>query len=674
MLYNPKVEIVRYRQITTEDDCKNAFGTHADAPAVYAWFRDITLSPAVLTSKDEFINTVLQLFDKPLSEKRESRINPFYEVGLTIKPKRLTPTKERALRHYATNEDVREEIGKALEAMIFWQVPLYVGKAKRLVDRVLDHVNRETDLANRLETMGLGIQDCLLAYMPISYRDEEKNRFNIFRTISRRYHYKIIHTRICSTPWLIKRKENSMSNNGIEDIVSQPRNEYTEPLFFIPGKYTLSQVGQVPYFSSVMPLEDLVEQIKLVENILEDTELTVSLEGLFQRDINWDRVKDEIVNGYLKQQNKLNFFNSLTIALLPGTGSKIEDDYGDPEYIPSPTYKNKNWKKIDVGNICVEFNSDDSLGVLRWHKKRVFPVAIDGQHRLAALKEYCKDLTTENPPELNTKVPIIFLILDKDIGFEGRQGKSLIETLREIFIDLNKHARVVSKSRLILLDDLNIQSFCVRTLLDSDEKDSYPEVLPLSMVTWRENDIKFDTGYSITTVLNLNEIVDSCLSGASLDGPSSLEENEVKKYIDKIKGKLELSGEVQESINNHLRLCTNRVQPFGFEDGHLDAFKEAFRSQWTPHIVRVFREFAPYAKFLSTAQEIGAIDGTFSNYLLKSKENRDAHRKSEEEKDNKFDPVEKIDLPLDQLIELKKNEWAFYVVFQKALFINFFWI
>ena len=174
MLYNPKVEIVRYRQITTEDDCKNAFGTHADAPAVYAWFRDITLSPAVLTSKDEFINTVLQLFDKPLSEKRESRINPFYEVGLTIKPKRLTPTKERALRHYATNEDVREEIGKALEAMIFWQVPLYVGKAKRLVDRVLDHVNRETDLANRLETMGLGIQDCLLAYMPISYRDEEK--------------------------------------------------------------------------------------------------------------------------------------------------------------------------------------------------------------------------------------------------------------------------------------------------------------------------------------------------------------------------------------------------------------------------------------------------------------------------------------------------------------------
>ena len=173
MVYEPKVKIIRYRQITTEYDCYNAFGTHADAPAVYAWFRDLTLSPAILTSKDNFVDTVLRLFEKPLSEKRESRINPFYEVGLTIRPKRLSPKKEKALRQYATSEDVREEIGRALEAMIFWQVPLYIGKTNRLVDRVLDHVNRETDLANRLETMGLEIQDCLLAYMPISNRDEE---------------------------------------------------------------------------------------------------------------------------------------------------------------------------------------------------------------------------------------------------------------------------------------------------------------------------------------------------------------------------------------------------------------------------------------------------------------------------------------------------------------------
>lgn len=463
-----------------------------------------------------------------------------------------------------------------------------------------------------------------------------------------------------------------MPNNGIETFVPPQPNKYTEPLLFLPGEYTLSQVGQVPYFSAVIPLQDLVNQIKLVEDIPEEARITWSLEELFQRDINWERVKKELVNGYLKDQNKLNFFNSLTIALLPQNGFKIEDDYGNPESSPSSTYENGGWTQIDVGNICVEFNENKSIGFLRWHRERVIPVAIDGQHRLAALKEYCKDLTPGVSDELNTKIPLIFLILDDRVGFEGRSGNTLIETLREIFIDLNKNARGVAKSRLILLDDLNIQSFCVRTLLASQAGNSSLDVLPLSMVTWRENEVKFDTGYSITTVLNLNEIVDTCLGSASLEAADSLEENEVKNYINKIKGKLELGREVQGSIKDHLQLCTNREEPFSFKTDHLSAFREAFCSQWTPHIVQVFREFVPYKNYLSKAQKLGAIDGMLADYLLLSKENRDKFKEHKKEENRTFDPTQEIDVPLAELQELKKNEWAFYVVFQKALFINFF--
>ena len=80
------------------------------------------------------------------------------------------------------------------------------------------------------------------------------------------------------------------------------------------------------------------------------------------------------------------------------------------------------------------------------------------------------------------------MILDDRVGFEQEQGKSLIKTIREIFIDLNKHARGVAHSRIILLDDLNIQSFCVRTLLGDNVKDTSQGILPLSMVTWRKDD------------------------------------------------------------------------------------------------------------------------------------------------------------------------------------------
>ena len=357
----------------------------------------------------------------------------------------------------------------------------------------------------------------------------------------------------------------------------------------------------------------------------------------------------------------------MTIALLPQTESKIEESYGQPELSPDAAYRG--WKKINVGNICVEYNSDRSIGAVRWHKQRIFPVAIDGQHRLAALKQYCEDLD-ENQPELETKIPVLFLILDRRVGFEGRPGEPIIETLRKIFIDLNKNARNVSRSRVILLDDRTIQFLCVRTLVASNAQES-SGVLPLSMVTWREDEAKFDSGYSITSVLNLNEIVSYCL-GPSLEATDLLEKEEVERYVGKITGKLELDAEIQTSIKDHTELLTGREERFSFEKEHLDALKEAFCEQWTPYIVRIFREFVPYKQYLSTAKQVKAIDGMLADYLLLSEEKRRQFREKKKIEDKTFNPQSAIDTPLEKLIDLKRNKWAFYVVFQKALFINSF--
>ena len=70
-----QVEIVRYRQIATREDCYNAL-PH-EVAAVYAWFRDLTLSEDVLNSEEKFVSTVMELFDNPLAEKQEARVGPF---------------------------------------------------------------------------------------------------------------------------------------------------------------------------------------------------------------------------------------------------------------------------------------------------------------------------------------------------------------------------------------------------------------------------------------------------------------------------------------------------------------------------------------------------------------------------------------------------------------------
>lgn len=165
-----QVEIVRYLQIATREDCYNALPN--DIAAVYAWFRDLTLSNDVLNSETKFISTVMELFDNPLAEKQEARVGPFYEVGIVAKSKELTSTKAKALRRYAKTENIRNDIGRALEAATLLQAPLYIGKADKLADRIWNHVNRHTTLCDRLEKGGLSLQDCLLAYVQIHNPDD----------------------------------------------------------------------------------------------------------------------------------------------------------------------------------------------------------------------------------------------------------------------------------------------------------------------------------------------------------------------------------------------------------------------------------------------------------------------------------------------------------------------
>jgi len=464
-----------------------------------------------------------------------------------------------------------------------------------------------------------------------------------------------------------------MSGSPLSTFRAQEHTQYTNELIFVPGKFTLSDMESVPYLAAVMPLQNLITEINLVEDIPEEALLDWSLEELFQRDISWDRVETDLVNRYLNAPGKLSFFNSLTIALLPRKGFTIEKSYGEPDSKPSG--RGDGWKRIDVGNICVEFLIDGDIGVIRWNRDRIFPVAIDGQHRLAALKKYYekrnKDLRPDSP-ELETKISIILLILDERIGFKKRTEQPLIETLREIFIDLNKNARNVPKSRVILLEDQNIQSLCVRTLMAKKAKESADDRLPLSIVTWRSDEAKFDTGHSITTVLNLNEIVGYCLGRASIDKIDPLAERQVKRYINTITAKLDLEPQVKKSITDHSQMCIDRGEPFSFKKDHLNALQNAFHQQWAPHIIRVFREFTPYETYRLQAERIGAVDKMLAEYLLlpEGKQDRFIERKTV---DNKvFNPRFCIKKPLEELENLKKTEWAFQVVFQKALFINLF--
>ena len=92
-----------------------------------------------------------------------------------------------------------------------------------------------------------------------------------------------------------------------------------------------------------------------------------------------------------------------------------------------------------------------------------------------------------------------------------------MDLLRRLFIDLNKHAVKVDRTRQILLDDIDPHSLCVRRLVEGRLSDgataltATPPQLPLSAVDWHTGEAKVNEGPYVTTILGLNWCVTKLL-------------------------------------------------------------------------------------------------------------------------------------------------------------------
>ncbi len=245
---------------------------------------------------------------------------------------------------------------------------------------------------------------------------------------------------------------------------------YTELRPMLWGSFNLSHTS-IPYYQAVITLEEAAKELKLVENLPSDLRSKWKLEELFQREIDWERVKHDIVDGYLRRPEKLKFFNSLTVALLPIDEKKmLATGYGETPRMPElrEALQKAPWQVNNVGGVQIITNNKSPNGYIRWDPKRIFPATIDGQHRLASLQTLFNDGNLPSTA-LETKLSIIFLVLDPRVGFDiskmnlSKEENAVLTVVREVFIDLNKHAEEVNRSRRILLDDQEIECRSLRS-------------------------------------------------------------------------------------------------------------------------------------------------------------------------------------------------------------------
>lgn len=481
--------------------------------------------------------------------------------------------------------------------------------------------------------------------------------------------------------------------------------EYNMPLYGVQGQFTLTPGVTVPYFASLMTIDRLTSELKTHEEVTPSLENTYTLEELFQREIDLKTINN-IVDGYLNSHNKLKFFNSITVALFPKDNSgkicpNFEDYQNNNPIIPAEgagsfdsSFANKdNCENVVFGGVQFVKTQVANLARLRWDRKKVYAMAVDGQHRLKALKVWHerknKELTKIESP---TRISVIFLLLHPNAGFQSAidgQTDGIKGIAREIFTDLNKNARKVDEATQIVLDDRSLESRCVRAIVTPSTCEDSEHLLPLSLLRWREANNRFDQRYYLNSLVNLHLIVQDLLSLQVPRDPMS--GNEVRRYIDTLESTLGDLVDGKKSILYEEKSLSDAyesdffdtdsddpntpIRPFiGIPPAFLPAAVDGFKKHYAPWILSVLRDFKPYKQLLAYARAQDLIEGQFSQFHAQPKSAQHELIKSLESehgsnwKETLIFPHEKEIMRIkgDDRTNLG-DQWAFKTIFQKAI-------
>ena len=133
---------------------------------VYAWFQNHHPPSPATSTAEEFADYLIDQATREHCLPRRGRIPPLYALELRS-AKQISPYKRDTLLTLCGSATFRSAMTTVLQSAIFFQQPLYVGKASHLPTRIRQHVEPGSVLRQRLETVGIDIERLLLICMPV---------------------------------------------------------------------------------------------------------------------------------------------------------------------------------------------------------------------------------------------------------------------------------------------------------------------------------------------------------------------------------------------------------------------------------------------------------------------------------------------------------------------------
>lgn len=454
---------------------------------------------------------------------------------------------------------------------------------------------------------------------------------------------------------------------------------------FLTGAFEVGD-WRIPYFSTTMSFKQAAADLRLTHEMPGAHRIRWTISELFQRDIDWARVQNDLFK-YLSSPGRPQFFNAITIALFP----YVEQDEVVHSFDSGTAWKSpplgaddRYAKLLEVGPIRLGFHRDWTnftdpgflLGRGKWNTDQVHGVAIDGQHRLAAIKEFVRRRGSSS-----SRIPVLLLLFDPRVGFVGPGEPDMTSVMRRLFIDLNKHSKPVSRARTILLDDRDPISRCVRALLSNElapdfaSLDNSPPTLPLGLVDWHSEEAKFDRGPYLATVLGLDWAAMLLLGHKPVSDMANFAkiEAQIRSFGHRLS--VDLGTALERLADNRERLV-----PFAYTDEELDRISGGFARTWNASLVHLLTAFSPYADLIHLRKGDGSQSLEWQMWfkLAEAAKGGAAHSATELQEFLKdlsiatppiFAP--KLEAPLASHDAFKRDSLAFNVAFQRAYLFAF---
>jgi hypothetical protein len=329
---------------------------------------------------------------------------------------------------------------------------------------------------------------------------------------------------------------------------------------------TFSAGGSVPieYMLTTLAPADL-RHVSLARDI---RPASLDFDQMMQRDLDEERTLVELGSylnpnpNHIAPRNDIVFFPPLLIACIPFREDQISPHYPTEKWVADPSGKSlvRAWDNAfelsyfpaapnDQGAVtvndtmgkgailCDSNNVMASFRVAARGETGVKLVAIDGQHRLWALKELWRK-TEDATKQLNVPVCILFATATSEGALRSNAPihETTIQTFRKVFVDVNSKMQTVGAHFTILLNDYDIGSLIVRRFCDYVIEHNSGNADALSTVEWNirseKNSSNLNRKYSMTSIGILHKALKETFGKKYLDKLLSIEAADVREELE----------------------------------------------------------------------------------------------------------------------------------------------